>query len=116
MKVVAYTQVEPTVFDTGEMTGVKGRVLIGKADGAANFCMRVFEVPTGAASHYHSHAWEHEVFVHSGAGELLQNGEWVPIRTGDAIFIPGNEVHQLRNPNDAPLVFVCLVPLESPEM
>ena len=56
MKIMPYTQEKPHVFDTGIMKGVKGRVVIGKADGAHN-CMRVFEdeplvfvclVPSGA--------------------------------------------------------------------
>jgi len=116
MKVISYTEVEPHIFDSGVMRGVIGRVVIGKADGAANFCMRVFELPKGTVSHFHTHAHEHEVFVHSGKGEILCDGKWLPVEAGSVIFIPGNEAHQLRNNNDGPLVFICLVPSGAPEM
>ena len=116
MKIISYTEVEPHIFDSGIMTGVTGRVVIGKADGADNFCMRVFELPKDTVSHFHSHEFEHEVFIHSGKGEVLCDGKWLPVETGSVIFIPGNEEHQLRNNHDEPLVFVCLVPSGAPEM
>ncbi len=116
MKIVHYTEAEPHVVESGEMKGVIGRVVIGQADGAGNFCMRVFELPKGAVSHHHTHAWEHEVFVYSGRGEVLKDGKWVPVQAGAAIYIPGDEEHQLRNAGDEPFVFVCLVPSSAPEM
>ena len=115
MKIIPYTQEEPHFFDTGIMKGVKGRVVIGKADGADN-CMRVFELKKGTVSHLHSHEYEHQVFIHAGKGEVLCEGKWVPVEPGHVIFIPGQEEHQLRNTNNEPLVFVCLVPSNAPEM
>ena len=116
MKIIPYTKVESHVFDSGIMAGATGRVVIGKADGAEHFCMRVFELPKGTASYFHSHDWEHEVFIHSGKGEVLRDGKWMPVETGHVIFIPGGEEHQLRNNHDETLVFVCLVPSPAPEM
>ena len=116
MKIIDYTEAELHVVESGEMKGVRGRVVIGKADGAVNFCMRVFELPRGAVSHHHAHAWEHEVFVYSGQGEVLREGNWVPVKPGTVVFIPGNEKHQLRNAGDDPFVFICLVPSSAPEM
>ena len=37
MKTVKYTDIEPTAFDNDVAENIKGRVLIGKEDGAANF-------------------------------------------------------------------------------
>ena len=116
MKIIHYTEAVPTEFDSGEMKGTTGRVAIGKADGADKFCMRVFELSKGAASHRHTHVWEHEVFVHSGEGEVLRNGRWEPVKPGSVIFIAENEDHQLRNLHEEPFVFVCLVPAGAPEM
>jgi quercetin dioxygenase-like cupin family protein len=116
MKIIDYREAEAHVVESGEMKGVIGRVVIGKSDGAGNFCMRVFELPKGAVSHHHTHAWEHEVFVYAGRGEVLREGEWVPVQPGAVVFIPGNEEHQLRNVEDEPFVFVCLVPSSAPEM
>jgi quercetin dioxygenase-like cupin family protein len=116
MKIMQYSEATPHRFDEGVMAGTVGRVVIGKEDGARNFCMRVFELARGTTSHFHSHEWEHEVFVHSGKVEVLCDGSWLPVETGSVIFIPGNEAHQLRNNNDKPFVFVCLVPSGAPEM
>ena len=116
MKVIHYTEAKTHNFDKGVMAGAVGRVVIGKDDGAGNFCMRVFELAQGATSPSHSHEWEHEIFVHSGKGEVLCDGSWLPVETGSVIFIPGNEAHQLRNSSDKPFVFVCLVPSMAPEM
>ena len=116
MKIIHYTEAVPTEFDSGDMKGTTGRVVIGKADGADNFCMRVFELSKGAVSHRHTHEWEHEVFVYSGKGEVLCDGNWIPVKAGSVIFIPGNEDHQLRNLYEEPLVFVCMVPSGVPEI
>jgi quercetin dioxygenase-like cupin family protein len=78
--------------------------------------MRVFELEKGMVSHLHSHEHEHEVFIHAGKGEVLCQGKWVPVEPGHVIFIPGQEEHQLRNTDDEPFVFVCLVPSSAPEM
>jgi len=44
VKIQHYSNIQPTKFDTPAVKGISGRVAIGKADGAKNFCMRVFEV------------------------------------------------------------------------
>lgn len=116
MKIKKYADVNATRFENPEVKGVAGRVVIGKDDGANNFCMRVFEIDTTGNTPRHSHAWEHEMFVHSGEGEILGNGQWTPIRAGDVVFIPGNEEHQMRNNGKEPLTVVCLVPSSAPEL
>ena len=52
MKIIDYTEAETHVVESGEMKGVVGRIVIGKADGADNFCMRVFELPKGASREF----------------------------------------------------------------
>jgi len=116
MKIIHYSDAEPKHFDADGVKGVTGRVVIGKADGADNFCMRFFELSEGGYSPKHSHEWEHEIVIHSGKGDVLCEGEWKPVTKGHVIFIPGNEAHQLRNAGEDPLVFACLIPSEAPEL
>lgn len=116
MKVIAYDQIPETRLDNEAVKGVSGRVAIGKADGAPNFCMRVFELDQGGHSPRHKHAWEHEIFFHAGQGEVWQDGQWVPVAPGSVAFIPGNEEHQIRNSGDDKLTFVCLIPSGAPEL
>ncbi len=116
MKIIHYSEVEPKYFNNDGVKGVAGRVVIGKADGANTFCMRFFELSEGGYSPRHSHEWEHEIIIHSGKGEVLNQDNWVPVSKGSASFIPGNEEHQIKNTSDEPLVFACLIPSGAPEL
>ena len=116
MKIMHYSEAESKDFNTDAVKGVTGRVLIGSADGADHFCMRMFEIAEGGYSPKHIHDWEHEIFFHSGQGEILKEGKWVPVEQGDAVHIPNNEEHQIRNAGDKPLVFICLIPSGPPEL
>ena len=116
MKIKNYSDVSPTLFDDEPAKGVKARVLIGNADGAKNFCMRIFEIEKNGYTPRHSHDWEHEVFIPSGSGQLYSEGEWVPVKSGQAVFIPGNEEHQFKNTGDEPFIMICLVPSSAPEL
>ena len=116
MKAIYYEEILPIVMNNDQVKNVAGRVLIGKADGATNFCMRLFEIGPDGYSPLHSHDWEHEIFIHEGKGEVLLKDEWKPISKGTAIFIPANVEHQIKNGSDKPLLFICLVPSVAPEM
>jgi quercetin dioxygenase-like cupin family protein len=110
MKITQYQDCPGKTFDNEVAKGVTGRVVIGKDDHANNFCMRAFTVAPGGFTPRHAHAWEHEIFVHSGVGKVYQNGEWREVTSGTAIFIPGNEEHQLMNGGGEDFVFICLIP------
>lgn len=116
MKVIHYSEAESKRFEGEGVEGVTGRVVIGKADGASNFCMRVFELAVDGYTPRHSHDWEHEIFIHAGQGEVLRRNEWQPVSAGNVIFIPGGEEHQIRNRGDSKLIFVCLIPSGAPEL
>ncbi len=116
MKAVNYKDIPATVIEHEGVKNVTGRVLIGKADGAPNFCMRLFEVGKGGFAPRHSHEWEHEIFVLEGDGEVLIGDTWHPLSQGSVVFVPGNLEHQLKNTGDGTLRFICLVPPQAPEM
>ena len=116
MKIAAFRNHDARVFDTDPAKGVTGRVVIGERDGAKNFCMRTFEITTGGHTPKHSHEWEHEIFFHQGEGEVFKDGAFVPVKSGDVVFVPGGEEHQIRNTGESDLVFVCLIPAGYPEL
>jgi quercetin dioxygenase-like cupin family protein len=116
MKILKYTDVNPTYFETDKAKGIAARVVIGKKDGAENFCMRVLEFSPGGYSPKHSHDWEHEMFIYSGEGEFYHNGQWLTAQTGNVIFIPSNEEHQIRNPSKELLIIVCPLASKAPEL
>jgi quercetin dioxygenase-like cupin family protein len=85
-------------------------MMVGRADGAPTFALRQFVVAPGGHTPRHSHDYEHEVFIISGAGTVLLDGEQRPINAGDVIYVPADHEHQFKAP-DQPLRFLCLVPV-----
>ena len=73
--------------------GVSLRTVIGEADGAPNFFMRVISFEADSASPSHSHAWEHEAFIISGTGTVEVQGKTTSLKQGDVIYIPPNADH-----------------------
>jgi len=107
------SNVAPRIYHDGEkVKHVEKRVLVGPNDDAPNFSMRKFTVGTGGCSPYHTHPWEHEVYVLSGKGEVRHAGGAIPVAAGDFAFVPPNDEHQFVNVGEAPLEFLCMVPLE----
>jgi quercetin dioxygenase-like cupin family protein len=92
--------------------GVKLYWLVDENDGAENFATRLFEVDPDTATPFHTHSWEHEVYIFEGKGVVrLEEGD-VTFGAGDAIFIKPFEKHQFRNTSAQTLKFICVVPVE----
>jgi len=109
MRIFHYRDVEAK--DAGEDTSkVRVRWLITKEMGAENFAMRFFEMDPEGYSPFHSHPWEHEVFILEGEGVVVGGGEERKFRAGDVIFVPPNEKHQFKNPGETTVKFLCLIP------
>ena len=91
--------------------GIEKRVMIGPRQGAPTFVMRIFDLPPGASSPYHTHDWEHEVYVLAGRGVVVSKEEEIPVAPETAILVPPHEEHCLRNTGSDTFRFMCLVPL-----
>ncbi len=99
-----------------EMDGavnVKIQWLVSKEMGP-NFALRRFILGPGGQTPYHSHGWEHEVFVLKGHGTLVTGEERdeTPISYGSVSYVPGCSMHQFRNSGEGDLEFLCIVPVE----
>lgn len=90
--------------------GVKIKWLISTDNGAPTFLMRHFTVAPGGFTPYHSHDWEHEVYVLEGEGKVRYDDREEKIASGDAILIPPNRRHQFQASADKALKFLCMVP------
>jgi len=110
MKVDRSTQIESQSVVMDGATGCSVRWLINETDGAPNFAMRQFVVEPEGHTPRHSHPYEHEVYVLSGDGVVLEGDREHPIATGDFIYVRPDEIHQFRNTGTAPLTFLCMVP------
>ena len=86
------------------------RLVIGPADGAPAFALRVFTLAPGGFTPFHRHPFEHENVILEGRGVLRTEAGDVPLAPGAMVLVRPDELHQFRNAGDAPFSFVCLVP------
>ncbi len=111
MKVGKESGIEARNVDEQGIEAVKMKVLISEQEGAPNFVMRLFEIEPNGHTAYHTHAWEHEVYVLSGTGAVKQGDRELPIEEGSYVFVKPNEEHQFINTGEKPLKFICVVPI-----
>jgi len=110
MKVTDYHKVALEAVEMEEAKNVKVRWLIADKDNAKNFAMRLFEVEPGGYTPYHTHDWEHEVFVLEGDGEVKIDEKVYPIKNDSVVFVEPNQKHGFTNTGDSLLKFLCLIP------
>jgi len=72
--------------------------------------MRVIEIPPGVST-YHSHDWEHEVFVLAGEATWVSEEGETPLKPDDVIYVAPFEKHGISNKGQDPFRFICVVPL-----
>ena len=107
------TDVTPRSYNDGDkVKNVEKRVLVGPQDNAPNFSLRRFTVGAGGCTPYHTHPWEHEVYILAGRGEVRFAGGSRAVEPGDFAFVPPNDEHQFVNAGDDPFEFLCMVPLD----
>jgi len=109
MEIFHYQDVKAKDIEEGALK-LRVRWLITKEMGAENFAMRLFEMEPGGYSPFHSHPWEHEVFILEGEGVVVGETKESEFRAGEVIFLPANERHQFKNNGEKIVKFLCLVP------
>lgn len=110
MHIFHYKDVKAVDAEEGA-SKLRVRWLITKEMGAENFAMRLFQMESRGHSPFHSHPWEHEVFILEGEGIVVGEGHERKFRAGNVIFIPPNEKHQFKNNGEKTVRFLCLVPV-----
>jgi quercetin dioxygenase-like cupin family protein len=112
MRIRNYRQVQ----GVNAAPGVTMRVVAGPAEGAPTFVMRVFEIQAGSATPFHTHPWEHEVFVLAGKGVVRSGGKEMALAEGDAALVLPNEQHSFLNTGRDIFRMICVVPLVNGKM
>lgn len=114
MKIDKVQNVAEAPVTEKDAKGIKLRILMSDKDGAPNFIMRVFEIQPGGYTPFHTHAWEHEVYVLEGRGAVRQAGKDNPLERDSFALVAPNEEHQFVNLGDRPFKFICVIPVPKP--
>jgi quercetin dioxygenase-like cupin family protein len=112
MIVRTYTDVPAEKVSMAGAENVTIRWLLGKDSPAPNFYLRLFEVQPGGHSPYHTHPYEHEIFILEGRGRINARGGSHAAAAGTFALVESNEEHQFENTGDMVMRFLCLVPKE----
>jgi quercetin dioxygenase-like cupin family protein len=86
------------------------RWLTTKETGFPNCATRLFEMESGGYSPLHKHPEEHQLYVLQGHGTLFDGEKTMPLQPGDVVLVEPNKLHQIRNSQEQPLMFLCTGP------
>ena len=106
MRIVSYMEVEAKECEGSSK--LKLRWL--NDEGSRIFAVRHIEIEPDGYSPYHSHSWEHEIFVLQGSGTAVGEKGVESISVGDLISIPSEEIHQIKNTGKGTLKLLCMIP------
>lgn len=110
MRTAKWNEIEGKRVTDPEAKGVTLRVLMGENVGAPTFTMRHFEIAPGGSTPYHSHPWEHQVYVLAGRGKARRKDGEDEIGPGSFVYVPPDEEHNFANAGEEPLTFLCVIP------
>ena len=106
MKITSYVEVEAEECEGSSKLKIRWL----NNEGSKTFAVRHIEIEPDGYSPYHSHVWEHEIFVLEGNGTAVGEKVAKSISVGDLISIPGEEVHQIKNTGKSTLKILCMIP------
>lgn len=101
---------EPVTMEGVKDTSV--RWLIGSDTPAPNFHMRLFELEAGGHTPFHTHAFEHEIYVVEGKGKINTPEKPIPLSEGSFALVMPGEKHQFENTGNDTFKFLCMIPKE----
>ncbi len=91
--------------------GARIRWLITHKDGAPTFSMRLINIPKGGNTPFHSHDYEHEIYILEGRMEATIGDKLKEASRDDFLYIPPNAYHGMRALDD--LKIICVVPISA---
>ncbi|MEN6473934.1 MAG: cupin domain-containing protein [Syntrophaceae bacterium] len=90
--------------NTGNLPSLKSWMLIGSRNSAAPaISMQISEIPAGSEQPMHAHAPEQCYYVIRGKGLMTIEDETREVHAGDAVHIPSNKRHGIKNIGDTAL-------------
>jgi quercetin dioxygenase-like cupin family protein len=105
----AWEGVQAQAYDDPSLEGVSKHELIGEAEGARQYRMRVFVVPAGGRTAREHHPHDHGVMILSGQARVTLGEDTHELGAGDVVYVAGDELHCFEALGERPLEFVCVV-------
>ena len=115
MKVKYYEDVPLEDVNVEGAKNAKIRWLISQKDDAPTFSTRMFEIEKDGNTPYHTHTWEHEIFILEGQGIVKIDEQEYPLKAYDSLLIKPNVKHQFINNSQGTLKFLCIIPHTPPK-
>ncbi len=95
--------------NTGTLEILTSFMLISPQNSPAkHISIQVSEVPAGSAQPVHSHAPEQCYYIIKGKGLMILGDETQEVKAGDAVFIPSNINHGIKNTGDGVLEYLTV--------
>ncbi len=90
--------------------GSEIRPLIDRTNSAIQKCSLAEEIlPPGVAVSRHFHRETEEIYyILSGKGEMTVGNETAGVSAGDAVFIPRDNIHTLKNTGNEPMKIMLI--------
>ena len=111
MKILHFSDAQLKEIDEDTALHASQRIVLNNTSRDHLFTLRVLELAKGGSTPWYYYEWEHEIFIHSGNGEILYKDKWIPVTEGYFIYVGKNEDHQIRNRGDEPLLIVSRIPV-----
>jgi quercetin dioxygenase-like cupin family protein len=112
MKYVEKEDRNPCPVGVEGAEGVRMVGLVTGGDGSPTASMRLFEIDPGGHTPWHTHDWEHVIYVLEGQGRLRTEHGDADFGPGDSLLAEPNEQHNFVNTGEGTLRFLCIVPLK----
>lgn len=92
---------------TGQLPVLTSWMLISPQNSSTqNLSVQVSEVPVGSQQPVHSHKPEQCYYIIRGRGLMIVEDETSEVSAGDAVYIPPNRKHGIRNLGDDVLEYL----------
>ncbi len=91
----------------GKYDGFSTNLLIGESNsGSKEISIQITDVDPNSMQFLHSHEQEQCYYIISGMGLMIVDDETEEVQEGDAIFVPSNSTHGIKNIGNGILVYL----------
>lgn len=96
-----------TSKSTGDLPLLKSWMLIGPHNSeATTLSLQISEIPVGSEQPLHHHDPDQCYYIIRGKGLMTIDSESCQVAAGDAVFIPSNKTHGIKNLGDGVLEYL----------